>query len=153
MAVVGFSIGAVAAANALGTDRRFSAGVLVMGAARLDAVFASCGGRTGAVREEIGERFGWGRDQYASLLGRLMAPIDPARGDFHFDPRDILILDAMLDGCIPRRARRALRKATGKPRRISFIASHGHAFLSLSPLGLNFGNRRIYRFLRERLLD
>ncbi|MFU8878615.1 MAG: hypothetical protein ACNA7E_10775, partial [Wenzhouxiangellaceae bacterium] len=153
VAIVGFSVGALAAANVLGTDERFRSGVLVMGPAELGAVLATCGGRTGEVRDQVLDRLDWSLEEYEAQVGEILAPADPAHGDFHFDPQRLLIMDAMLDRCIPRKGRRALWETTGRPKRISFIASHRQAFLSQSILGLHFGNRRIYRSLREHLLE
>jgi|GEM_PF-1797286 len=153
VAIVGFSVGALAAANVLGTDERFRTGALIMGPAELGTVFANCGGRSGAVREQVLDRLDWSLEEYETRVGEVLAPADPAHGDFRFDPQRLLIMDAMLDRCIPRNSRRALWETTGRPKRISFIASHRQAFLSQSVLGLHFGNRRIYRFLREHLLE
>jgi hypothetical protein len=49
-------------------------------------------------------------------------------------------------------AREALWDATGEPERIKLLARHKMAFLSMTPLSLNYTTRKIYTFL-ERQLD
>jgi hypothetical protein len=53
---------------------------------------------------------------------------------------------------MPESSRAALWEVTGHPERITMLYKHRTAFYSLTPLGLNFTRRKIYRFL-DRALD
>ena len=57
------------------------------------------------------------------------------------------MIDAMFDDCMPHEARDALWEIMGHPRRITLPYWHRSAFYSITPLGLNFMRRKIYRFL------
>lgn len=149
--IVGFSMGTLIAANVLGNDDRLSAGVLMMGGANPEDIFASCGGRAGAVRENAIERLGWSLERYRAFFAELFHSGNPARYAGRYDPSKILMIDAYYDDCIPKSSRDALWHALGQPERVSFLYKHRKAFYSMTPLGFNYSRRLIYRFLDEHL--
>jgi hypothetical protein len=149
--IVGFSMSALVAATLMGNDARISSAVLMMGAAELGDVFASCGNRAGEVRRHVLENYGWSLGQYRDFFAKLFGPADPVRYRGHYNPEKILMIDASFDDCMPRAARDALWEATGRPERISLPYRHRGAFYSITPLGLNFARRKIYRFLDKAL--
>lgn len=147
IAFVGFSMSALVTATLLGNDDRVDTGVLMMGAARYADVFASCGDRAAEVREHVMSEYGWTLDEYRGFFEGLFGPADPLRFSGRYDPSKILLFDARFDDCMPVSARDALWRVMGEPRRITLWLRHRSAFYSLTPLGLNFSRRRIYRFL------
>lgn len=149
--IVGFSMGTLVAANVLGNDERFAAGVLMMGGANPEDIFASCVGRAGAVRENAIGRLGWTLEQYRAFFAEIFRSGNPARYAGRYDPSKILMIDAHYDDCIPKSSRDALWYALGQPQRVSFLYKHRKAFYSMTPLGLNYSRRLIYRFLNEHL--
>jgi len=151
VAIVGFSMGAIVTTMVLGNDDRFAAGAIVMGGGRFDLIFAHCDGRAGDLRETVLERFGWTTEQYRQLFAEVFEAGQPANFRGNYRPGNILMMDAMFDDCIPKESRESLWRTLGRPERISFLARHRSAFLAFTPLVLNYGGRRILRFLRERL--
>ena len=149
--LVGFSMGAIVATIVLGTDDRFAAGAIVMGGARFDRIFANCGGRSGNVRATVRERFGWSVERYQQVFAEAFAAGQPENFRASYDPALLLMMDARFDDCIPEGARDALWRALGRPQRVTFFARHRSAFLAFTPLTLNYGGRKVFRFLRERL--
>jgi hypothetical protein len=153
IAFVGFSMSALVTATLLGNDQRIAAGVLMMSAANFGDVFATCQDRAGEVREHAMRTFGWSLERYRDFFRDLFGPADPTRFAGNYDPHKILMIDAMFDDCMPESARAALWEVTGHPSRITLLAKHRTAFYSLTPLGLNFTRREIYRFLDSALGD
>jgi predicted esterase len=151
IAVVGFSMSSLVAATAMANDARISAGVLMVGAAKFADIFATCGNRAGTVRAHVLREYGWTLARYRDFFAELFDPADPIHYVGRYDPSNVLLIDARFDDCMPRSSRDALWEATGFPRRIMLLARHRHAFYSMTPLGLNFTRRKIYRFLDERL--
>ncbi len=151
IAFVGFSMSALVTATLLGNDSRISAAVLMMGAANFADVFSNCGDRAGEVRKHAMQDFGWSLQRYHDFFQGLFGPADPVRYAGHYDPDKILMIDAMFDDCMPESARAALWEITGRPKRITLLYRHRTAFYSLTPLGLNFSRRKIYRFLDKAL--
>jgi Phospholipase/Carboxylesterase len=149
--LIGFSIGAMIASVAITVDPRIAAGVLVMGGANPGEIIATCPGDPESVRRVAIQRFGWSVDRYRNFLGELLAPYDPAHYKGAVDPRRVVIFDAYFDECVPESAREALWSAMGHPERFSFMYSHKMAFLSMTPLGLNYMRTKIYDFLDQRL--
>ena len=148
---VGFSMSALLTATLLGNDSRISAAVLMMGAANFADVFSACGDRAGEVRKHAMRDFGWSLQRYHDFFQGLFGPADPIRYAGHYDPDKILMIDTMFDDCMPESARAALWEVTGRPERITFFYRHRTAFYSLTPLGLNYSRRKIYRFLDKAL--
>ncbi|HEX7082145.1 MAG TPA: hypothetical protein VF329_14140 [Gammaproteobacteria bacterium] len=151
IAMVGFSMSALVTATLMGNDPRLSAAVLMMGAADFATIFATCGNRAGEVRRHVLTEYGWTIEEYHEFFEDLFGPADPIRYEGRYDPREILMIDAAFDDCMPRESREALWEVTGRPERITLLSRHRSGFYSLTPLGLNFVRRRIYRFLDETL--
>lgn len=151
IALVSFSMSALTAATLMGNDARISAGVLMMGAANYSEVFAACEGQPMNVRDHVLKSYGWTVDEYRDFFEGLFGAGDPVRFSGRYDPEKILMIDATFDDCMPSSSRDALWQATGRPERISLLYRHKRAFYSLTPLGLNFVRRKIYRFLDETL--
>jgi hypothetical protein len=152
IAFVGFSMSALVTATLLGNDSRVAAAVLMMGAANYADIFATCHDRAGEVREHAMQAFGWSLERYRNFFRELFQPADPTQFAGRYDPDKILMIDAMFDDCMPESSRAALWEVTGHPERITMLYKHRTAFYSLTPLGLNFTRRKIYRFL-DRALD
>src|SRR5690606_23302557 len=114
-------------------------------------VFSTCAKRAGEVRQHVMAEYNWSLSQYREFFAGLFDPADPVNYRGHYDPDRILIIDTRFDDCMPRRSRNALWEVTGRPERITFLYRHRTAFYSLTPLGLNFARRRIYRFLDAEL--
>ncbi len=144
--IAGFSMGALVAATVLGNDYRISAGVLMMGGARFGDIFANCAGRVAAVRDNAMERFGWSLEQYREFLTELFWVAEPTRYAGHYNPEQILMIDAYFDDCAPKSSREALWEALGYPERYTFMYKHKKAFYSMTPLGFNYTRHRIYEF-------
>jgi hypothetical protein len=153
IAFVGFSMSALVTATLLGNDSRIAAAVLMMGAANYHDIFATCHDRAGEVREHAMTAFGWSLERYREFFRDLFGPADPTRFAGHYDPDKILMIDAMFDDCMPESSRAALWEVTGHPERITLLYKHRGAFYSLTPLGLNYSRRKIYRFLDHALDD
>jgi hypothetical protein len=153
IAFVGFSMSALVTATLVANEPRVAGAVLMMGAARFADVFSACRNRAGEVREHVLENFGWEIDEYRRFFSGLFDVADPTRFRGRYDPKKILMIDAMFDDCMPESSRAALWEITGHPRRVTFLYRHRSAFYSLTPLGLNVSRRKIYRFLDETIGD
>lgn len=151
IAVVGFSMSALVAATTVANDSRLSTAVLMVGAAEFADIFATCGHRAGEVRAHVLENYGWTLEEYRSFFQDLFDPADPVNYPGHFDRDSILMIDARFDDCMPRSSREALWEITGFPSRVVLLSRHRHSFYTITPLGLNFIRRKIYRFLDETL--
>lgn len=151
ISIVGFSMGAVVSAIAMGTDNRFAAGAVVLGAGELADIFAYCKGRVGSIREAITERFGWSNSEYKRLFSEVFKHGDPSNFQGHYDPRSIIYFDAMYDDCMPIQSRDALWRQMGEPQRITFLSRHRWAFMALTPLTFNYAHRVVYNFITNRL--
>jgi dienelactone hydrolase len=151
IALIGFSIGAIIAADAALVDPRFAATVLVMGSADPARVIAFAEGAAQRNRELILERFGWTQERYHQELEAAFGFLDPARMGGRVDPARVLIFDAARDEKMPLSTRDALWEAMGRPERITLQYKHGFAFFSMSPLGKSYTTDRIVRFLEETL--
>ena len=146
IAIIGFSMGALAAATIMGNDPRISAGVYMAGGAMFSEVMAQCRGKAGRMREHALEAYGWSLDDYRHFFEERTGAVEPTLHAGHYDPDRILIIDARFDNCIPRISREALWEVTGYPERVTVLYRHKSAFLSLTPLGFNFARGIIYRF-------
>jgi pimeloyl-ACP methyl ester carboxylesterase len=151
IAVVGFSMSALVTATLLANDSRVAAAVIMMGAANFADVFTTCGDKAGQVRAHALHDFGWSLDRYHDFFQGLFGPADPVRFRGRYDPDKILMIDAMFDDCMPESARATLWDVTGHPDRVTMMYRHRSSFYSLTPLGLNFSRRQIYRFLDRKL--
>ena len=151
VAIIGFSMGALAAATIMGNDPRISAGIYMTGGAMFAEVMAQCRGKAGRMREHALEAFGWSLDDYRRFFEIRIGAGEPMLYAGHYDPDRILIIDARFDNCIPRVSREALWEVTGYPERITMLYRHKSAFYSLTPLGFNFARGIIYRFVDRAL--
>ena len=151
IAMVGFSMSSLVTATVMGNDPRVSTAVLMMGAADFANIFATCGTRAGDVRRHVLTEYGWTLEEYHDFFDGLFGPADPIRYAGRYDPRNILMIDAAFDDCMPRSSREALWEAAGRPERITLLSRHRSGFYSLTPLGLNFIRRKIYAFLDSTL--
>ncbi|HVY65641.1 MAG TPA: hypothetical protein VHH11_12540 [Gammaproteobacteria bacterium] len=151
IAFVGFSMSALVTATMIANDSRVAAAVLMMGAGNFADVFSTCGDKVAAVRTHAMHDFGWSLDQYHAFFEEQFRPADPSRFRGRYDPDKILMIDAMFDDCMPESARAALWDVTGHPDRVTMMYRHRSSFYSMTPLGLNFSRRQIYRFLDRKL--
>ena len=151
IAMVGFSMSALVTATVMGNDDRIAAGVLMMGAADFADVFSTCSNRAGEVRQHVMAEYGWTIERYHDFFADLFGPADPLRYAGHYDPSSIFMIDAAFDDCMPRSSREALWQVTGLPKRLTLLSRHRSGFYSLTPLGLNFVRREIYKFLDQAL--
>ena len=151
IAVVGFSMGAMVAATIMGIDSRVAAGVFMTGGADYAQIMARCSGKAGRMREHALESFGWSPLDYRRFFDERFSAGDPMGFAGRYDPERILIIDARFDNCVPAPSRAALWEATGHPQRITLLYGHNTAYLAMTPLGLNFARRSIYRFLDRAL--
>ena len=146
VAIIGFSMGALASATIMGNDPRIAAGVYMVGGAMFAEVMAQCWGKAGRMRRHALNTFGWSLDDYRRFFEERMGAGEPMLYAGHYDPDRILIIDARFDNCIPPVSREALWEVTGYPERITMLYRHKGAFYSLTPLGFNFARGIIYRF-------
>ena len=151
VAIVGFSMGALAAATIMGNDARVSTGVYMMGGANFAHVMAECRGKAGRMREHALNSYGWSLEEYRTFFEDRIGPAEPMRYKGRYNPDKILMIDTKFDNCIPPHAREALWETTGQPERITMLYRHKGAFYSLTPLGFNFARGMIYRFLDRTL--
>jgi len=149
--LIGFSHGGLTAGLVAVNEPRLAATIIVMGGAYPHRIFATCPGRVGKLREAILERFDWTVEEYQAALEPVVRPYDAATYPGRADPARILIIDAAKDHCIPPDARDALWEVLGRPERISLEYGHKKAFLSMTPLGLNWMRKQIYRFFELKL--
>ncbi len=152
IALIGFSMGAIAGSLALAHEPRFGAGALVMGGADLHDAYAVCDTLMERARDAVTDRFGWTVDQFRDKLERPLAPINPARYGGMVDPRRVLIIDAANDSCLRAQGRERLWQAMGRPERISYLYDHKMAFMAMTFFGGNNLQKQFYRFLESTIL-
>lgn len=152
LGVVGFSFSSALASLAMAADPRFGAGVFFMGGGHLHEIFAHCHGNEVAhARQVLRRALGRSDDELARLLAEPLAVVDPVRLAPLLADRPVLLADSPIDRVIPERSRRDLWEALGRPQRLVFRLSHRTAFLTMTPLGLDYANRKIRRFFDESL--
>lgn len=151
LGLVGFSIGAIAAATTIAVDPRPDATVLVMGGGRLEHVFAGCRGDARLGRDAALEKFGWDLDEFRRRVGEPLALVDPvdwlASAGPAVDPSTIFFAAATKDTCIPSISRERLWRALGGPERLEVPYGHKMSFLSMTFLGFHLTSHRIVEFL------
>ncbi len=151
IAVVGFSMSAVSASLALVADSRFAAAVLVMGAADPTTAITACSGRLMEVKKSVTRRFGWSDEEYRAVVAEEWDKLDVTHMSTQIDPANILIVEAAQDKCMSAESREALWVSMGRPERIKLNYKHKIAFLTMTPLGMNYTRREIVDFLEETL--
>jgi dienelactone hydrolase len=149
--LVGFSMSAIVGGLVAGADDRLGAAVLVMGGANLHDIIATCDGPLERVRETVLPRLDLTQEQYHAIVEEAWGWLNPTHFPTRIDPSRILYFDAQRDECMSQEARDAFWEALGEPRRVSFHYGHKHSFLAMTPLGLNYMRRVIYRFIDRTL--
>lgn len=150
--IIGFSMSAIVAANAAGTDPRIHTAIYMVGGASPGEIMSECGVVVDYMRRAAVRRYGWSEAEMRELFHRKLMPGDPARWRGRYRPENTLIIETEQDDCVPPPAREALWLATGKPERIVFPYNHWQPFLALTPVGLNRLTHDIYEFLDRKLL-
>lgn len=150
--VAGFSFSAVLASLVMAFDERVGAGVFFMGGGHIHEIFAHCDGNQVAdARQVLTRRLGWSQETFADRLEPVLAPVDPMAYTDRLRDRPILLAESPVDRVIPERSSRDLWEALGQPERLILRFSHRTAFLSMTPLGANYANRKIRTFFLDNL--
>ena len=149
IAMVGFSIGAVFAADVALVDPRVSSLVLVLGGARPAEILAGDLGRSAAARRAILDRFDWDVERYRTEMQAIFGFLDADRLAGGIDPARVLMFEAGKDRRVPPSSRRFLWEAMGRPELVTFPFRHRASFLSMTSLGFNWTTRRILAFLED----
>ena len=152
--LVGFSHGAMVAAAVAAQEPRLAATVLVMGGALAHAVIARCPlARSEPARTRATEAFGWSVEDLERRIEPILAPLDPASYPGRVDPERVLIVEAARDECMTESGREALWEAMDRPERIRLDYRHKQAFLTMTPLKMNWLRHRIWSFFQQTLLE
>lgn len=149
--LVGFSIGAILAADVLALEPRLAAGVLVMGGGHLHEILGSCPRRPGRARRNMRQLTGWSKAEYVERIEPILSRVDPVYLAPAVDPSRLMLVDAGADSCIPRSGRDALWAALGQPERLTLPLNHRASFLTMTPLFGHSTTRRIVDFLDQAL--
>jgi hypothetical protein len=152
IAIIGFSMSAMVAANVAGNDPRVSAAVYVLGGARPWDVMTYCRVVVGYMRKGVMNSFGWSTEEFREFFRQKLAFGDPALWRGHYRPEGTLIIESSKDDCMPPESRDALWQATGQPERIIFPYNHWQPFLAMTPVGVNVLTEDIFEFLDRKLL-
>lgn len=150
IAVVGFSIGAILAADVMALEPRLQAAGLVMGGGRLHEILATCPRRPGRARRNMIDLTGWSREEYEEHIEPILAPVEPIHLAPAVDPERVLFVDAGADRCIPPSGRDALWEALGRPERLTLPLNHKVSFLTMTPLLGHRTTRHLVDFLVRR---
>ena len=151
--LIGFSHSAITGGMMAINEPRLAAVVLVMGGAHPHRVLAVCESDAGRLRDKILPRFGRTAADYQQAIEPLFRSVDAANYPGRADSSRILIFDSQEDQCIPRDARDDLWETLGRPERVSFLYGHKMSFVSMSPLGLFWMRREIYKFFASTLSE
>jgi pimeloyl-ACP methyl ester carboxylesterase len=152
--LVGFSHGAMVAAAVATQEPRLAATVLVMGGALAHEVIARCPlARSEPARNRAAEGFGWSTEDLERRLEPILAPLDPASYPGRVDPERVLIVEAARDECMTEAGRKALWEAMDRPERIRLDYRHKQAFLTMTPLRVNWLRQRIWSFFQQTLME
>jgi dienelactone hydrolase len=149
--MIAFSHSAIVGGTVAVNETRLQATVLVMGGAYVHKILATCAGRIGALRETITARFGWTAQDYERSLEPIFMRYDPTRFPGRADPSRILMIEAGNDECVPPASREDFWKALGKPELYSLKYNHKSSFLSMTPLGSFWMQKKVYEFLANKL--
>ena len=152
IAIIGFSMSAMVAANVAGNDPRVSAAVYVLGGAHPWDVMTYCRVVVGYMRKGVMKSFGWSTEEFREFFRQKLAFGDPALWRGHYRPEGTLIIESSKDDCMPPESRDALWQATGQPERIVFPYNHWQPFLAMTPVGVNVLTEDIFEFLDRKLL-
>lgn len=150
--VVGFSISAIMAAISLGVEPRLAAGVVIMGGANFNEIFAFCEtGDVATARKKILKNLAWTEKQLADNIKDVTQLVNPARYGGAVNPEKVLMIDSAYDNYIPHSARDDLWNSFGRPERITLKYSHRMAFKTMTLFGLHFTDFAIFNFFRDKL--
>jgi hypothetical protein len=152
VAIIGFSMSAMVAANVAGTDSRIHTAVYMVGGAMPWDVMSYCRVVVGYMRERVKENLGWTQEQFRAFFREKLADGDPAQWRGRYRPENTLIIESSRDDCIPPESRETLWLVTGRPERILFPYNHWQPFLAMTPVGGKVLERDIYEFLDRKLL-
>jgi pimeloyl-ACP methyl ester carboxylesterase len=152
IAIIGFSMSAMVAANVAGNDPRISTAVFVVGGAHPGEVMSYCKVVVGYMRNHVKDNLGWSQEQFREFFRDKLSQGDPALWQGHYRPEGTLIVESGEDDCIPPGSREALWQATGRPERIVFPYNHWQPFLAMTPVGNKVLTRDIFEFLDRKLL-
>lgn len=153
IAIIGFSMGALVAANVAGNDPRIHTAVYVLGGARPWHMMAECNLVVEYVRKQVSADLDWSQEQYRAFFRDQLRYGDPAMWQGRYRAENTLIIESSRDDCIPAASRAALFNATGQPERILYPYNHWQPFLSMTPVGRNILSRDIFEFLGRKLLQ
>jgi len=152
--LIGFSHGAMLAPALAVQEPRITATVLVMGGADGHEIIARCiGARTEGVQLHARDAFGWSKEEMATTLEPIYAPLNAVNYAGRVDPAQVLIFDAGKDECVPKASRDSLWEAMGRPERYTINSNHRHAFYTMTPLRFNWMRKKIWSFFETRLLE
>ena len=150
--IIGFSISAVVASVASAVEPRIKAGVSVMGGGNFHEIMGFCSASDVlAARQAILKRFGWSAKELEAKVEPASRLINPVRYGAGINPGRFLIIESADDQYIPHSARDDLWEAFGRPERLMLKYNHRMAFATMTPALLNFTDRTITNFFREKL--
>ena len=152
--LIGFSHSAMTAVMLAAHDQRFAAVVVAMGGARAPEIIAHCQGRRTTPVQNLAESsFGWDAAELERRLESVFSGLNPVEYRDALDPRRVLVFDARDDPCVSPKARQDLWVALGRPERYTIHSTHRKAFLSMTFLGGNWMQRRVWEFFERTLLS
>jgi len=154
--IVGFSLGGMVAAYAMGIDGRISAGAFVMSGGDPHEIFAySEVGFIKKVRKNALKRFIKTPAEFKNIVEEILSPINPNQFAQGIPPEKVLIFEAKFDTYIPQSSRenfwKAFHKKSQVPLRVTFPHGHMMSFRYITPFWRNFMDINIAAFLRKTL--
>lgn len=144
--VFGVSMGAIKGALLTALDSRIKASVLGLAGGDLPYIL-TCSGEPGVAskRRRFLDEHGLTPDELYTRLKERIA-CDPLNYAQHADARNVLLIVASLDKCVPAVAGRRLRLEMGGPESVTLLAGHYSAVVYLP-----YMRRRAAKFLKKRL--
>lgn len=149
--IVGYSMGATTAIQVMALEPAIAAGIMVLPAASLHEVMASCGNNVSDVRREVLTRQGWTLEELTEWSEVPLSPIDPLRFASAIPPDRVLLVEAARDQCVPQPVRDAIWRSLGRPELITIDGGHRTSFLTMTPVGLHGTTRKLMTFLVGKL--
>lgn len=150
--VAGFSLSSFVASVLVGVDSRISVGAILFGGANFHEMFGYAKERRlQKIRERVLRASRKNLNEFISLCKILFQEIDPINYTRPIDSSRIIYVDSDRDEFVPSRAREAFWRSAGMPERITFLHSHKISFLSMTPVGFFYTQRKVIDFLRKKL--
>ena len=149
--IVGFSTSASIAIVAAGVDRRIAATVFFAGGVNFHHILAQA---TEPRIKRIRKIMRKNKDFWENFLktaASIYEPLEPLSHATKLNPAKTLYFDAEFDEYISKPIREEFWHVSGKPERVIFYSGHRESFLSLTPLGFYWADRKIIDFLRKKL--